>query len=565
MRRRLSRCNNIEVFKIGMYEIYATGIIAFAAGLRILLIAIGWPPTNSDEGTFGVMAMDIAYRGAHPVYFYGYNYMGAAEAYLGAFYFHLFGGPSLFALRMGVITLVTLFFINIYLLTSLLFSKKQALVTLALLSIGSIPVLTRETIATGGSSQTLFLGSLAFVLITWLALTYSRDASLRKRLARLAVYGALGLTFGLGVWSDLVVLPMFAMATLLLLLFCWRELLWSWVGLLAGFAIGIVPIIKYDLAQKQNALDTLLGLVHGSSAQAPRTLPAIIHAVKATVLVTIPMATGSPFCPVSEPLPPQSDNSPHTLTCTIAHASWGLGYLLLLGIALVFTIQALRYVLRNKDVGMTERHQALVRRITQLLMLGGGVLAITVFSLSSGPMTWPGFHNRYLVTLLIITPALIAPLWSVASKLKDQVTTRFERGIVLVSRSILVLVGLIFLLGTVIAFIEVPATQAANQQRADLIGNLSRIGATHIYTDYWTCNALAFTSNERIICGVLDENLLPSHNRAPRYYTIVSADPHTVYVFRMDNQLPSLEHKLQAKGLTYRRYAFDGYIVFQPV
>src|SRR5260221_2665360 len=141
----------------------------------------------------------------------------------------------------------------------------------------------------------------------------------------------------------------------------------------------------------------------------------------------------------------------------------------------------------------------------------------------------------------------------------------YTRGIVPVSRGVLVLVGFIFLLGTVIAFIEVPATQAANQQRADLIGNLSRIGATHIYTDYWTCNALAFTSNERIICGVLDENLQPTHNRAPRYYAIVSADPHTAYVFCMDNQLPSLEHKLQAKGLTYRRYVFDGYVVFQPV
>jgi hypothetical protein len=555
----------LKFFKIGIYEIYAATIIAFAAGLRILLIAIGWPPTNSDEGTFGIMALNIAYHGEHPVYFYGYSYMGAAESYLGAFYFHLFGGPSLFALRLGVITLVTLFFINIYLLTSLLFSKKQALVTLALLSIGSIPVLTRETIATGGSSQTLFLGSLAFLLTSWLALTYSRNASLRKKLIRIAVYGCLGLTFGLGVWSDMVVLPIFAMATLLLLLFCWRELLWSWVGLLAGFAIGIVPVIKYDLVQKQNALDTLLGLVHGSSTQAPRTLPALIHAAKATILVTIPMATGSPFCPVSEALPPQADNSPHTLTCTIAHASWGLGYLLLLGIALIFVIHGLRHVLRNQDMGATEKRQAMVRRISQLILLGGGVLAITAFSLSSGPMSWPGFHNRYLVTLLIITPALIAPLWSAASKHKEQVTTRLERVMVPASRGVLVLIGLIFLLGTAIAFIEVPATQAANQQRADLAGNLSRIGAAHIYTDYWTCNTLAFTSNERIICGVLDENLQPTHNRAPRYYAIVSADPHTAYVFRMDNQLPSLERKLQAKGLTYRRYVFDGYAVFQPV
>src|SRR5258708_25677769 len=119
----------------------------------------------------------------------------------------------------------------------------------------------------------------------------------------------------------MIVLTIFAMATLLLLLFCWRELLWSWISLLVGFVIGIVPIIKYDLGQKQTALDILLGLMHGTNAHAPRTLPAIIHAVNATVLVTIPMSTGSPFCPVSEILSVQSENSPHTLPCTIAKST----------------------------------------------------------------------------------------------------------------------------------------------------------------------------------------------------------------------------------------------------
>ena len=36
------------------------------------------------------MALHIAYRGEHPFLFYGQNYMGALEAYIGALLFHQF-------------------------------------------------------------------------------------------------------------------------------------------------------------------------------------------------------------------------------------------------------------------------------------------------------------------------------------------------------------------------------------------------------------------------------------------------------------------------------------------
>src|SRR3989440_547681 len=165
MRRSLYQADNtVKYLKIGIYELYAAAILLFASGLRITLAALNWPPTNADEGTMGIMALHIAYRGEHPFLFYGQNYMGSLEAYLGAFYFHLLGGPSLFALRLGVITLTTLFFLSTYFLASLLYSRQVALVTLALLSLGSIPVFTREMIATGGSTQTLLFGSLAFLI-----------------------------------------------------------------------------------------------------------------------------------------------------------------------------------------------------------------------------------------------------------------------------------------------------------------------------------------------------------------------------------------------------------------
>ena len=77
----------------------------------------------------GLEALHIAYKGEHPIYLYGQNYMGVAEAYLGAMMFRLFG-VSIFSLRLGMQLLFGLFFIAIYLLGTLLYGSKVALISL---------------------------------------------------------------------------------------------------------------------------------------------------------------------------------------------------------------------------------------------------------------------------------------------------------------------------------------------------------------------------------------------------------------------------------------------------
>jgi hypothetical protein len=550
----------VKYLKIGIYELYAVAILLFGSGLRVMLAALNWPPTNADEGTMGIMALHIAYRGERPFLFYGQNYMGSLEAYLGAFYFHLLGGPSLFALRLGVITLTTLFFLSTYFLASLLYSRHVALVTLALLSLGSIPVFTREMIATGGSTQTLLFGSLAFLLSTKLALTYRSGTIARTKLMRFLSYGLWGVVVGLGVWSDMVVLPFFALAALLLVVYCWFELLlWGWPALLGGFLLGAWPLIEYNrqTAPGQDSLTILLGLFHGSTVQAPHTLQGILHGIKATVLVSIPTATGSPFCPVME-LPWLGDNSPHSFACTVAHAGWGLGYLALLGVALFVTMRALW---RAWHGGQSSER---IRCVAQLALLGGAVLAIVAYATSSGPQGWPGFHARYLVGLLIVTPAILAPLWNAASVINSQ-KTRIERIASNTSRVVLAIIGIVFLIGTAMLLSEVPAAQTAYQRQTDLIAQLEHIGATHFYTDYWSCDQLVFQSDEHIICVVVDNNLQPSHNRDPRYIPLVQNDPYAAYVFPLHTaQLAAIERDVAFAPQLYRHFAFDGYEVYEP-
>jgi hypothetical protein len=560
MRRSLSQAyNTVKYLKIGIYELYALAMLMFASGLRIALAALNWPPTNADEGTMGIMALHIAYRGEHPFLFYGQNYMGSLEAYLGAFYFHLLSGPSLFALRLGVITLTTLFFLSTYLLASLLYSKQLALVTLALLSLGSIPVFTREMIATGGSTQTLLFGSLAFLLAAKLSLTNRPGTTLRTGFVRFIGYSLWGFVLGLGVWSDMVVLPFFAMAALLLLVCCWSELLrWAWPAVLVSFLVGAWPLIEYNrqTAPGQDTLTILLGLFHGSTVQAPHTLHGILHGIAGTLLVSIPTATGSPFCPVME-LPWLGDNSPHSFACTVAHASWGTGYLALLGVALSVTMRAL-WMLRQGG-----RSPNMIRSTARLALLGGAVLAIVVYATSSGPQGWPGFHARYLVGLLIVTPAILAPLWNAACAINSQ-RTRLERITGNASRVVFATITIMFLIGMGMLLSEVPAAQTSYQRQTDLIAQIEHHGITHFYTDYWSCDQLVFLSDEHIICVVVDNNLQPSHNRDPRYISLVQSDPHAAYVFPLHiAQLAAVELKVALAPGTYRRFVVDGDVVYQ--
>src|SRR5215469_1366944 len=215
---------SIKQLKIGSYGKWACLIIVVAILLRAVLIAQGWPHSNADEDTMGIMGMHIAYNGEHPIFFYGQHYMGTLEAYIAAAFFHLFGA-SVFTLRLGPVLMFALFLANMYLLSSFLYSRKLALITLVLLTLGSSIMLDTELVALGGYPELLFLGSLALLLATWLVLCQDQYSSPRKRIWCLITYGCWGFVVGIGFWSDFLMLSFILVSGLLLFVFCWRDLL----------------------------------------------------------------------------------------------------------------------------------------------------------------------------------------------------------------------------------------------------------------------------------------------------------------------------------------------------
>ncbi|WP_149404218.1 ArnT family glycosyltransferase [Dictyobacter arantiisoli] len=560
--------------KLNRYSLAAFISIAFATVLRVVLVVMHWPPTNSDEGTMMIMAYNIAYKGERPLNFYQQDYMGTIEAYLGALLFRLTGGPSIMAMRFGVIFLTTLFFIAMYFFARLIFSKKMAIVTIALLSVGSIPYLTRQVIATGGSTQTLLFGTFAFFLASWLAMTYQRSLSFQVRLKRLPIYVLYGIVVGLGLWSDMIVLPVMAFATLLLLFFCWRELLvWGgWLCLIVGGLLGFLPSLLYNASIHKDPITTLLGLVHGTGSQSMLSMGALWINLVNTIQVSLPTATGLPFCPVNE-YPFLGDNTPRTLQCGIIQSSWSFFYIALVVIGLVSLILAVRHLAKKRKI-LPERefHQELVRLVTQvtLLLCWSGILLVYIYS--SGPVSQPGYHARYLITLLISTPAVMSPLYRAASQLKSLAT--WQRLRLYGSRALLALLALILVIGTGIAFSEVPRTQAAELSRMDLVANLERIGVTRFYTDYWTCNNLMIASDRKLLCVSVKANLVEHGNRYPPYQQIVENTPNASWMCPKNRYLtiweydclPALNKMMQMMPPgNYKRYEFDQYVIYKNI
>ena len=567
----------LKRLRISPHGLCSIALIAIGALVRLVLIAQGWPAINSDEGTMGLEAMHIAFRGEHPIFLYGQNYMGMVEAYLGAALFRLFG-VSLFNLRLGMVLLFTLFLIAMYFLTSLLYSKNLALFVLALLCVGTSTIMITELLTVGGVVETLLFGTLLMLLASWLALTSIYVREPRKQRWRYVVYGCWGFVGGIGLYSHMLVLPFLAMSGLILLVFCHYELRrWALLWLVAGFLIGATPLIIYNVNAPfdQNSLAVLLELhrTDGSAAGAPTGLLLLVKELLGTFLYSVPIATNFyPVCALQD-LPLFGPTTTSTAACTIIQGSWSLGYMALLVIALFLAARPLWRHLRTRistvasttPLPVEEREHA-IREFARLMLLLSA--AITLFLYASSPTAavrpW---STRYLIGLLIALPATLWPLWHGVRTAITPLTSEFARFALAFRSSIIVLIGAIFLIGTITTFMLVPGAQAFNQQDTTVIHDLSQAGITHMYSDYWTCDRLIFLSQEHLICGVVVEGtIIPGLNRYSPYFTEVQADPHSAFLFVADSGYDyAFQHRIAVMHARYHKLLFDGYVVYVPI
>lgn len=594
------------------HALLALLIIGWAVYLRVYLVAQGWPLMDSDEGTMGIMALHIWRGQDFPVFFYGQSYMGSLEAYLGAAFFSLFG-PTLFALRLGLIFLFALFLLGMYLLVSTIYTRNLAIFVLLLLSLGSASVLTRQLVAVGGIPEMLVCATGLLFLSLWLARTYDRSRMLYGW--RLLIYALWGILAGVGFWSHALILPLLGTAGLLLLIFCLRELIWGGaVALVVGLGFGLLPYIFYNYHANPGQ-DTLSYLFYVQSANGVDLPPKGVLfplQIKGTFLTTLPGATGSfPLCSLADTHLLRTENL-HGLRCTLTQSGWSAALCFLWLVSLGMGIWAIYRLVRGRLAGGTWRREELIRHAGHFALLLNALLTVLPFLLSPNSALFAVADMRYLSALWMTTPALLWPLWcgleragwlfsfphpalsspSVpAARVQTRLSfLRFSLSVSALARlSLLLLLATVLCLGTrsvvqgyppapsveqradayaiqdVYQYKGVPQVQTFNRQEAELMKDLERIHVTHIYSDYWTCNRLIFKSLEHIICGVMRDRLLVGQNRYPLYYVIVSSDTRAAYVFpENSSQAETFHQQLRFRKKPFKLYHFAGYIVYTP-
>jgi hypothetical protein len=598
----------MEGMKISIYGLCALAIIAIAVIVRIALVALGWPQLDSDEGTIGIMAMHILNRGEWPVFFYRQGYMGALEAYVAAFFFHLFG-TSTFMLRFGLIIFFALFLLCMYLLCSMLFTKIWALITIALLSFGSAPMLTRQLVAIGGYAETLLFGVFLIVLSLWLAFTFNPQKPRQKSWSRFLLYALWGLVAGAAIWSDELVAPFLLTAGLIILVFCWRELLgFPLLFLIVGLLVGSAPLILYNISAAPGD-DTFTWLQKLQTAKDTVLPPFQIlfpRQLEGALLISMPGATGAyPLCyNYVDEIQIWNIGGLHAIRCTLMHTIWSASIILLWIIALCLTIRNLwRITRKTSRPWPDEQRKEFIRHAGRFALLFNGFVVLFIFVISPNAALYPVPDMRYLECLLLTTPALLWPLWEGLGAVKP-LALRFAKMTVAVQlasisffmrRGLLILISALLLLGTVSTFDGspfsplprmrydkfdiigvyqyqgVPQTRDYNRQEALLIRNLLHLHMTRIYSDYWTCDRIVFRSNESITCGVqrslLDngqEVLRMGHNRYLPYYYKVSHDPHSVYVFQVGSPEARYMDRYVRNQRHMYRFFIAGYFVYQP-
>lgn len=549
--------------KIGPYGVAASVLMAWAIIFRLVLLLFHYPEVNSDEGTMGIAALHIAFQGQHPIYFYGQPYMGVLEAYLAAPFFRLFGVSDL-TLRLGMLIMFALFLVAIYWLGSLLYSKRLALVALALLSVATSDMLIQQLRAVGGAIETMLFGAWMFVIAVLLAAGAGRQTR-----GRYFLYFAWGFCAGIALWVHVLVLPFVLTSGLLVLIFCYREWrTWAIPLVLLGLLVG-----GFLLIPGYSAITNAFSMQGGGAVLQNASALDRVHLLQKQFVSTffwgIPLtAWFQPLCAYQN-LPYLGPRASVSLSCTLVQGTWGAGYTLLLLAGLLMAALACWRLWGERRQPRAPfpqvKQQEQVTQAARLFLSFTGVLVIGLYLYSPLSGLKP-VSTRYLVGLLVITPAILWPLWQLTGLEKPRISLpKMTR---LLSRAALILAMLVVLGSSVATLTNVPSAYADAQQQQKLVQDLLKMHVTRVYLEYWTCYRLLFQSQERILCATPPYPQVIGGDRYKPDALAVQNDPHPVpFLFPADStqEIAAFESYNQQHDKHFQQYQIDGMVLYMPL
>jgi hypothetical protein len=431
------------------------------------MVAVGTPSLDSDESTIGLAALHISQGRDFPIYFYGQHYMGTIQAYLAAPFVAALG-PTVVALRIPLLLLYAAFLVLMYALVRRVFSPGLAVATIGLLALGSDRVVRDDTFANGGYAESAPMIA-GLLLLTYLLVT--------RAVTRWYAYLGWGVLFGLIVWNHWLGLPYLLGAALLLgaaRVLTRRTVLLAFGGVVAGAA----PLIWDNLTSpwSNNSFSTFLALGR------PAGEASLADRLDGGVLTGVPLSMG---------------------LCRPEHCDgWALWWspvaLGLLAAAIVLAVLGLWRGTDRASEGL------------RLVLAGAAVASIVSYVNNPQSALFRWDSARYLSLLQLALPAMLWPLWILARRSRAWAVP-----------VVAVVTG--FALAGLVATVSLAGarTDHYRQTRANQLAVISALdarGITYVHGGYWTCNWIAYTTGERITCGVVEDDLRKGFNRYEPYW-----------------------------------------------
>ena len=590
-------------WKLSGEALFVAAVLLVAAVLRLVLAARGWPYSNSDEATTGLMIDDIIWHGGRPAFTYNTHHVGALDAYLIAPLFRFFG-PTNFALHVGATALMLLFLLVVYLFIRMVYSPAVAGVSIALLALGPFQELFYGLRA-GHYAQDMLLLS---ALLLWLVVLRLRRPA--RAWARWALDLGIGLVAGLAFWSTILLLPFILAAALALGVEAYRRrraapeeqtnrrLARQALVILSGAVIGMLPFLVTTVTTKGIILTEALRASDGpGGSDVPAGPLGVVVAfgqqIAGTFFVGLPLLFGRQTvcaqCPLW-PYPGSSLAPADALRVALISAPFSLLVLICWVIAARPLVRNARYTAQQaRHSGTAVAVQVSVRQRARawgraMLVIGLG-LTILQYLISRSAYENSDTSIRYISNIYLCMPLIADPLCRGAQHLWHWFRARRRhlpmprpRVGAFVGVALLLVLFVIHSAGAVNALQQSTSNQTygvpAGARDSQVISFMQAHQATRFYTTWWVCHRLMFDAAEQVYCGVVSDTdaFTPDPlEQIPAYAAIMQAAPHPAYLFdlttsEVDRSVPQqISQRIAAGDPRFAGYTsanVAGYIVF---
>ncbi len=522
-------------------------LLLAGAALRLILLARGVPSLDSDEATFGLMALHMAH-GQFSVFMWGQNYMGPLEPLISLPYMLILGTSAL-SLRLGPLTLYCAAIIVLYVFCKRYFSQRIAMYTAAALAFAS-PFFTIVGVREfGGYVDTMLLGPLLLLLAL-------DDLRSWRRLT------VLGLLAGFAFWVNMLSAP-FIIVAIFMYVVQRRGRIFHLASLLfaGAMAVGASPaLLAYagdlaQLAQNSNHGSAAAGTAQNYTVatQLSQGIFSIlisqgIH-VAQTFAISLPILFGFGIGGLQS-----NGYTPSAFWATAAQHPWTYAVsVILAALFIALLVGSAKHIWRRRvllfvHLGPEQElraAQSALRAEAALLLVG--VLYIIAFIIGQRELA---ATPRYLFPLIAVIPSALAQLDRFAGRLADYMKQGKKPilgniGLGKAQWSIMGLLLLPILLINITGSLMVTQQETAAFEKGHWVYGSDQALLTALYqdnvhtvisNDYWEGMRLTFESNERIITVMITPLGTLGYNRYAPYIKAGQSDPRPAYVDYVNTQ-----------------------------